>query len=164
MNSVLTCIVDEQCVCRIPDAHSGVNSVLTCIMHEQIQQIRKVKDILSTDIGLGWSARRREISECLTHIFIILLSGLLLHAKWPPSQLQQYSRPLLSLPARRRFGFGFGSFLSPTAKPKRPSITTTLVVAVDPSVSVNPNPNPNQLVLPSIESSERLHRIRHTLM
>ncbi|KAG4906809.1 hypothetical protein JHK82_055458 [Glycine max] len=152
MNSVLTCIVDEQCVCRIPDAHSGVNS----------------KKVLGCGWAFGeeqrWSARRREISECLTHIFIILLSGLLLHAKWPPSQLQQYSRPLLSLPARRRFGFGFGSFLSPTAKPKRPSITTTLVVAVDPSVSVNPNPNPNQLVLPSIESSERLHRIRHTLM
>ncbi|KAG4928393.1 hypothetical protein JHK85_054879 [Glycine max] len=70
------------------------------------------------------------------------------------------------LNARRGFGFGFGSFLSPTTKPKRPSITTTLAVATDSSVcfnpNPNPNPNPNQLVLPSNESSEMLLRIRHT--
>ncbi|TKY49957.1 Threonine--tRNA ligase of chloroplastic/mitochondrial 2 [Spatholobus suberectus] len=69
------------------------------------------------------------------------------------------------LKARRRFGFG--SFLTPTTRPRCPSITTTttattLAVATHPSVSVNPNPNPNQLVLPSNESSERLLRIRHT--
>ncbi|KAL2340378.1 hypothetical protein Fmac_008318 [Flemingia macrophylla] len=67
------------------------------------------------------------------------------------------------LKARRRFGFGF--FLSPTTKPKFPSITTTTVaVATQPSVSINPNPNPSLdlLVLPSNESSQRLLRIRHT--
>ncbi|XP_020205841.1 threonine--tRNA ligase, chloroplastic/mitochondrial 2 [Cajanus cajan] len=71
------------------------------------------------------------------------------------------------LKARRRFRFGFGSFLSPTTKPKFPSITTTtttLAVATHPSVTINPNPNPspNRLLLPSNESSERLLRIRHT--
>jgi len=72
------------------------------------------------------------------------------------------------LRARCRFGFHFASFLSSTTKLKCPSIATrtTLAVATDPTVSVNPNPNPNpnQLLLPSNESSERLLRIRHTVI
>jgi len=69
------------------------------------------------------------------------------------------------LKAPCRFGFQFASFLSSTTKQKCPSITTTtLDVATQPTVSVNPDTNPNQLVLPSNESSERLLRIRHTVM
>lgn len=70
------------------------------------------------------------------------------------------------LKARCRFGFRFGSFLSSNTKLKCSSIatTTTLAVATDPTVSVNPNSNPNRVLLPSNESSERLLRIRHTVM
>ncbi|KAK7401334.1 hypothetical protein VNO78_12731 [Psophocarpus tetragonolobus] len=73
--------------------------------------------------------------------------------------LSPYSAAPLNI--RRRFGFRFGSFFSPTSNPK---CTTVVAVATRPSVSVNPNPNESseRLVLPSNESSESLLRIRHT--
>lgn len=87
-----------------------------------------------------------------------------------------YSPSSVSPLKPRRFGFHFASFLSSTTKLKCPSITTTttttLAVATHPTVSVNPNSdsnsnsnsNSNHVVLPSNESSERLLRVRHTVI